>query len=319
MPAKKKDTVELELDAQIPCVDAFFRVREAEREFTYEQRRVARSCIDFAAAVLLSADQVRPERRVRDLVTAALLRRAIVSAESVRVLVSAGLIEAAISSSRTLLEIEVSIDLILGDPSDRYAKRLALACARDYREHGQGIFSDPKAREASDDRLDSLRMVTADYKRLTQSETFDEVRAELRAERNWHGYKNTEEFFKSRNRGAEYVVSYDAFSWFVHGVNIEFDLSTSGPHGPSLRALVERDPKVTLNPLGLALLRLLQICDAFIEDRGGAKMLGLDPPCRLTRADGHVEILTPLQALHSQLLAHFDVRPDAPLRPARAP
>ena len=303
------------MNAAVPSADCFHRTQEAAREFSFDQRRIARSVIDYACAILVSANTFRPERRVRDLVTSALLRRATITTEGVRTLISAGLMEPAAATHRTLLDIEIAFNLIVRDPTDRMARRLALKCAQDYQQHGEGILRDPQARTKTEQRSNEIRQVSATYKQLVNDAAFDDVRAEVRGSQYWHGYKNVQEAFRALDRSFEYAVSYDGYSWFVHGVNIEHDLSASNESGPALRPLVERDPQSTLNVLGLALLKLIEICGLYLGDRGIDPALGIAAKATVRRPDGVEELLTPLQFLQFELLAHFDVRSEAPLRP----
>jgi hypothetical protein len=223
--------------------------------------------------------------------------------------------EPAAAAHRTLLDIEIAFNLVVKDSTDVMAKRLAVKCAQDYQQHGEGILRDPQARAKTEHRKDEIRQVSASYKKLVNDSAFDDVRVEVLKSQYWHGYKNVQETFKALDRTFEYAVSYDGYSWFVHGVNVEHDLSASSESGPALRALVERDPKNTLNVLGLALLKLIEICSLFLEDRRIDPSLGLEGKANLQRPDGAEEVLTPLQFLQLQILAHFDVRAEAPLRP----
>lgn len=65
-------------------------------------------------------------RAIRDaILVVALLRRALVTAEGIRVLLGNGLEEPAIATMRTLLDIELAVKLITMNPSTRMAERLA--------------------------------------------------------------------------------------------------------------------------------------------------------------------------------------------------
>ena len=305
------------INADIPSADCFRRAEPAALELSPDQLRVATQVIDYAGALVVSAKNLRTDHRVRDLMSSALLRRAIVTSEGIRVLLMAGLMEPATACHRTLLDIEIALNLVLRDDTDRSAHRLAVSCAQDYQAHGEGILSDKEAREASAHRLAELRRVSAEYKRLTNSPVFDEVRKEVSASQYWHGFKSVREAFKSLGRGFDYAVQYDGYSWFVHGVNVEHDLSAPGPEGPSLRAFVERDPKHTSAVLGLALHKLLEIAGLILVDRGHDPSIIPGGRATLQREDGTEETINSLQFLQFLLLAHFDIREDAPIRSIR--
>ena len=316
MPEDQKSSSFASVDADIPSADLFFRDQPAANMLTPEQIRVSLQIVDFAGAVLHSANHVRPERSIRDLATLALLRRAVVTTEGIRVLVLRGLMEPATSCHRTLLDIEIAFKLILRDESDRMAHRLAASCAMQYKGHGEGILSDRDARTTSAERIQSIIAVSAAYKKLVASKQFDDVRAQVQRDQYWHGFKNTRDSFADLNQSRDYVVSYDAFSWFVHGVNIAHDLSASTPTGPTIRLLVEREPKITSNVLGLAAHKLLEIVGLYLSDRG----IDIDKlhngRARVRYDDGTEQTLGSIAFLQLMLLVHFDVRENAPFRPS---
>lgn len=307
--------MQFELNASIPGIDLFHRHAPAADELTDAQKRIAIQTIDFCSAVLETANKIRPERRIRDLTTAALFRRAIVSAEGIRVLFLSGLLEPATACARTLLDLEVAFKILMADETDKMARRLAAHCALQYKKHGQHMMADGPTREklsAPGGRRNELIATSAKYDELLNSEAFDDVREAVLRDQHWHGFKNTKLAFESLGLSTDYVMLYDSYSWFVHGVNVEHDLAASTSAGPELRAFAERDPQLVARGLCLALIKLLDIVGLFCTDRGFDTETMLGGQSTVRRDDGVTESIPTITALHSLLIAHFGLSTQPP-------
>ena len=138
---------EVAMSASLPAADAFRRANPAESEGPAEAWRVARAVVDYGCAILQAGPSLRDNRRLRDAVLAALLRRLLVTSESAITLLSRGLVEPALSQARTPLDIELSFRLICTDPTDIFAKRLAAFHYLTYQRHGQDMLSSRHTRQ----------------------------------------------------------------------------------------------------------------------------------------------------------------------------
>jgi hypothetical protein len=283
-----------------------------------DAQRIALQVIDYGCALFQVANAVRPERRVRDLVTAALLRRAVVTVEGIRALVFAGLMEPALSVSRTLMDIELSMKLVLRDKTDQKAHALAASHYLQYQLHGQEMLGNTPTREGmlgSADRIVEVRQIAKSYAAFLESPVFDGVRAELKADRFWHGFDRPEDAFRDIGQEAEYFMTYDSASWFVHGSNVDHDIIDGVGQTITFRPFIDRDPGRIQNVLGLALLKSLELYELFCSD----KEIDLDAATG-AEATVHIDGLQPerissITALRGFVMKEFDVRPDSPFRP----
>jgi hypothetical protein len=264
-------TFEVALSAQIPQADLFHRAQPASLEGPAEAWELAEHVVNFGCALFSATSTSRPERQVRDLVFAALIRRATVTTEGVVRLLAAGLQEPAMAITRTLLDIDVSIKLVAADGTDRMAKRLAACHYILMQQHGQDMLADPMTRTQSlesSGRIAEVQGIARSYKRLLQGGVLAEVEDEVRSDQYWHGHKNVEEAFRATGQSSDYHMTYDTGTWFVHAANIEHDLIDRSDAGVTVRAFVERDPRIIQTLLGYALLRYLMVVGVFIKERG---------------------------------------------------
>lgn len=312
--ASDDDTIRGTISASVPTADLFARDNPASRELSDEARRIAIQVVDYGCALFSIANSARGERRVRDLVTAALLRRAVITLEAVRSLVFAGLMEPALATARTLQDIELALKHVLRDETDQKAHALAASHFLQYQRHGQDMLSNTPTREGTltdGDRLDEVKRVAKNYATWLESPVFDGVRAQLLKQRNWHGYERTEDAFAALDLDSDYFMTYDTASWFVHGSNIDHDMIDGDAKQAVFRAFVERDPDRTRNVLGLSLLKSLELYELIAEDKGvdvdaatGAKAT--------VRIDGRgAERISSLNALRGLVMRDFDVGPES--------
>jgi hypothetical protein len=297
---------EYAIEVTLPQADLFVRHQPAVQEGPPKAWDAAVSAIDFACA-LAARSRVRPNHRLRDLVLAALLRRATITTEGIRHLLAAGLLEPAVSAGRTLLDIELAITLIHADSSDTTAHRLAAYHYSSYQRHGQDMLSNRPTREgvlAEGGRVPEIIEVSKAYARLLEEQIFDSVRELIRSGRLWHGHSSAEEAYKAAGLESDYHMTYDGGNWFVHAVNVDFDFDPSQEH-PSLKPFVHRDPSVIQPFLGDALLRLHRIMGLIIEDNGGPEDPAFAEVSRVTLPGGDIEELTPHEALGTTLLLAF--------------
>jgi hypothetical protein len=318
-PEERDDRVEVQVELAVPQRNLFFREQPAHLEGSRDAWALATTTIDFGCALLMAWNALRAGHEMLDAVVAALLRRLLVTAEANRVLLASGLLEPAVALSRTLLEIELSVRLILQDETGHMAKRLAAYHYLTYQRHGQDQLSDPRTRERAKeaDRVQELARITRSYKNFLALPVFDDVRKELRSKRNWHGYDSVEDAFRAAGESSDYFMLYDAQTWFVHAVNVDFDYADRTEKQIRLKALVERDPAVIQVQLGYQMLRLVAVLRLIAETRGYPTEPPFNQMSLVRFPDGKVEEVNALDALTGQLTQTFDVeRPGKPAPPA---
>lgn len=257
----------------IPQADLFHRKQPAWHEPPPDPWLVTRAVIDFGGAVVNVAREGRAEQPMRDLVTMALLRRALITAEGVYRLLAGGLVEAALALDRSLIDIDLNLSLVTADPTDRMAKRLAAYHYLHGQRHGERMMHDPVSRTAlaqDGDHLAQARLASKNFAAMLRMPVFDDVRDDVIKSRFWHGYSSPADAFAAVGGQHDYRVSYDLATAFVHDVNVDHDYASVSENGRDfrLKPFVERDP-ARLRPLlgGLA-FRLLLFLQRFIDDRG---------------------------------------------------
>jgi hypothetical protein len=302
---------EVGFSASLPAADAFLRARPAELEGPEEAWRLARAVVDYGCAILKIGPQLRPDRRIRDAVLAALLRRLLITSESAVILLSKGLVESAMSQTRTLLDIELAFRLIHSDQSDNFAKKLAAFHYLTYQEHGQDMLSSRRTRENvlnGPGRIPEVITITKGYARFLEASVFDEVRDDVRRDRFWHGFQNVEEAFRHIGSEHDYFMTYDSATWFIHAVNVDHDFAELDDSGLSLKPLVERNPSSIQPLLGHVILRSLELLALYLEDTG----LNLDERAggnaEMQLEDGSTIPLASIDGLRMLVLRQFDVR-----------
>jgi len=232
---------EAAISASLPTADQFHRAHPAEREGPEEAWRLARDVVDDGGAILAGGPQLRAERRLRDAVLTALLRRLLVTSEGAIALLSKGLLEPAITQTRTMLDIELAFRLIHGDETDRFAKRLAAFHYLTYQQHGQDMLSSRQTRDKAvtrPERIPELISITKSYARFLHGAIFDEVRDSVRTDRFWHGFPNVEAAFRSICQEHDYFMTYDTATWFLQAVNVDHDFIELTETGLAMKPLV---------------------------------------------------------------------------------
>lgn len=263
------DRLEYEVEGQIGATDSFARGQPAEFEGPGEAWATARLVVDHGCFVLLTVNQIREATKTSDMVTAALLRRALVTTETIRSLLAGGLEEPAYATFRTLLEIECNLRLVTSDQTERMARKLAAF----HHLKGQRLFTSqlksPSMRGVIQGHPEHFAWTLETSRRLKGFvKSYDDVREELEASQHWHGLPNIESAFETAGLGNDYLSLYGLWSPFVHAGNPEHDFSDIVNGRPHLRALVQRDPKHTLNTLFGALIKTLDIVDLYLAGRG---------------------------------------------------
>jgi hypothetical protein len=306
------ERVVVTLQSSVPQADLFRRDLPAIKEGPRSAWEAGRTLIDFGSAVLSSIGQLRSEHRIRDAVLIALLRRALITIESIYGLLARGLEETATALGRTLLEIDLNTKLVHQDKSDVMAKRLAAFHYYTYQQHGQGMLADPVTRKGTLDpaeRVPETIEVSKSYARLLESEVFDDVRDDVRRSQYWHGLRNTEAAFRTAEMASDYFMTYDIATWFVHDVNVDADYSPSeGEEGFRLKALAERDPKIVQLHLAQVLFRFHSILSTYVEERGLPHSPAFKEEAKITFPDGHTEALDLMDGMMMLLLSEFPSR-----------
>lgn len=297
--------------------DLFHREAPASLEGESEHWELAREVIDHGCFVLTYANAIREGRGVRDSVTGALLRRALITAEAIRTLTAHGLEEPAAAQFRTLLDAQLNLRLVLTDSSDHMARRLAAYHYLGAKRHLQSQLSDPSRRahlESVPEHHGWTLDVARKMKDYFNSETFDDVRDAVQSTRLWHGYDRVEDAFSAAGMADDYRTLYSTYSPFVHVSNVDFDFADIDDEGrPALRALPQRDPSRTRNFLLGICLTLIPILKDFVADKD---QQDYQEPFRATLEGGDSFDLHPLDVLLHEVLRTFELpdsdRPDSP-------
>ncbi len=132
--------LQVEYSGDIDLANLFVRERPVSQEGDPAAWTMAQEIIDHGCFILTHANTLREGRGLRDSVTAALLRRTLITAEGVRSLVAAGLEEDAVVLFRTLIELQVNLWLVTADDTDTMAKRLAAFHYLKARRHFSKLF-----------------------------------------------------------------------------------------------------------------------------------------------------------------------------------
>jgi uncharacterized protein DUF5677 len=270
---------------------------------------LVRNVIDHGCFVLEHANAIREGRVVRDSVTGALIRRALITTEGIRVLTMAGLEESASAQFRTLLDIQLNLRLVLQDDSDTMAHRLAAHHYLGSQRHLQGLPTDPDHRDAlladRPEQAQWMKTVASKMKRYFDSDSFKEIKKEVKAFKYWHRYDSVESAFKAVGMTNEYLRLYGTYSPFVHVSNIDFDFSDIDEEGrPLLRALCQRDPTRTLNLMLEVCITLIPLLKEFVQDK---RQEEYHQPLRPTSEGHHLFDPHALDTLLSDVLSTFPV------------
>jgi hypothetical protein len=224
VPEEKRE-VRVSIGYPITEANLFHRDQPARDECPPEFWDIARKIVDHGGALLLTENKVGSDRNIRDLVTAALLRRALIITEGVVTLLAHGLMEPAVALGRVLLDIELNFKLVTADSTQRMAKRLAAYHFMAGQRHGQKMLTNRESRErmasVGDGQLEWMKEVSKSLAKDFESPAFDDVRAGVRPGQPWHGM-NVEEAFKFAGLSVDYYQTYNLQTFFVHTSNIDF-------------------------------------------------------------------------------------------------
>lgn len=306
--------VEFKISTAVPQADLFARSQPAIQEGPPRPRQIAQTVIDFGNAIVAAGGELPENQRIRHAVLIALLRRALVTTESICDLLARGLEEPAVALTRTLLDIEVSAKLIALDKTDRMAKRLAAFHYYAYQRHGQNMLSNPETRLGSltsSGRVEEVISVAKGYAELLESEVFNEIRDEVRSSQYWHGLQNVEQAFAAVDMTSDYFMLYDAGTWFVHDLNVDYDYIPRDDDKLTLKALVQRDPQVVRLHLGVAIMHFHQILQVYVEDRGLPDTPEFQQQSEVMHPDGRIERVDPMTGVTALLLSEFNVPLDS--------
>lgn len=251
-------------------IDLFDRNHPAFLEGKPEAWGFAMTVIDHGSFFCRQLDSFRSESGLRDPVIQALFRRILITAEAIRSLLAHGLEEPASATYRTLLELERDLRLVIDDPSDTRARRLALFLAVKGRRSFTKATKSPATLDllkGDSDFFDWFRRKSRSFRHWIDSKDYRDVADELRQADHWHGLTQQEAFEKAGMTSA-YNLEYVASSIFVHGSNVEHDFAEPGSTGIRFKPLVQRDPTRTFTQLGRATHSLVDIYRLIWEDRG---------------------------------------------------
>jgi hypothetical protein len=309
--------IEIEITAQVPQVNAFHRESPPGRSFRPELWQFAAQYIDYGCASFAQHNAVRPMSPTRDLVLAALVRRALVVTESVVTLIYRGLPEAALPLLRTILDIELNAKLVARDPAEGTAKCLAAYHYFTSQRHQQRILGDRATRamlEAFEGATEEAAVIARRNKEWFESPGFAEVREKISAGKPWHGYSSAEEAFRSAGMSEDYFQSYDGGTMFVHVVNIDFDFASIENGRVMLKGPLTSDAMALVPILGVALGHLHEVLTVFLTDKKINDQTGM-----LSASDGVSERLSTHEAMGFLLGQTFPTRAEMAADRASSP
>lgn len=251
--------------------DLFARDHPASLEGPREAWGLAKTVIDHGCYFFEKLDSCRSALGLRDLVVRALFRRILITGEAIRSLLVRGLEEPATATSRTLLELERDLRLVMADASDARARRLALFSAVKGRRNFDKAAANPDARDFLQGDAHFFRWFrdkSRSFRDWIDSEAFRDVADELSRANHWHGFAQQKEAFEKAGMARQFHVGYAGSSLFAHGGNVEHDFADADASGIRLKPLAQRDPVHTLNQLGQLTLSLIEIYRLIWKDRG---------------------------------------------------
>ena len=250
--------------------DCFARGQPASAEVRAETE-LARTVVDhgsFFLGRLLDTD--RATFGLRDWVVMALLRRILVTGEAVGSLLERGLEEPGSATFRTLLELERNLRLVLLDPTEGCARRLAAYGVVKSRRHFERAAKHPQTRQwlwQVDTFLEWFKRRSRTFRDWLESDEFRDVTEEVRQTDDWHGYKNQEDAFERAGMATDYHLGgFEGTSLFVHATNIDYDFVDD--EGIRLKPVAQRGTSLAGDLLGQLTLRMIEIYTLIWEARG---------------------------------------------------
>jgi hypothetical protein len=271
MDEPRTDRVHVEVEVALPQFPIFARDHPPGASAQHHFWDLVPQIIDYGAAVLNRPWKLRPGQETRDVVTAAIMRRALATTEAIYNLSYHGLPESAMALLRTLLDLELNIRLVTKDSTARTAKRLAAYHYLLGQRHGQRMVASPETRDTfrkTEGVFEEMLDTTRRYKNWLEAPGFDEVRDEVVPGRPWHGFNSAEEAFQSVGMVTDYHQIYDLGTFFVHATNVEFDLAEPQDGHIAVRSpLTDEEPRL-LSILGLGVAHFFRILELYVGDRG---------------------------------------------------
>jgi hypothetical protein len=299
-------------------LDIFYRLDGTDLFGRSEQRGAAvlapelealRVIIDFGSALLRELPPPRTERRVRDMLVRALMRRALITAEAARLMLARGLHEPLVVLLRALLDVELGLRLVLGDETDRMALRLALAHYAGGQRHSQDMLSDPDVRALLEMHQGSTQPTVERaraFAEFANHQQYDAVRTEVSQSMYWHGYASAKAAFEAAGLKAPYASLYVSGSQFVHATNLEEDFTHVDGPTAHVRAFAQADVSRLRPPATNVALRLTSLIQAVADEFGEPGPAGrLPTPAELSE-EGLPPDAVPLKGLTG--LLHFVLR-----------
>ena len=283
----------------------FARECPASLEGPREAWDLAQVVIDHGCCIFERLNSGRSELGLRDVVVQALFRRLLITAEAIRSLLAQGLEEPAFATCRTLHELERDLRLVITDPSDTAARRLAAFFAVKGRRHFAKAPKNPDTREFIQSNaafFDWFRRKSRSFRDGLDSDTFRDLAQELKQADHWHGFPNQQEAFEAAGMAGTYHLEYGGSSLFVHGNNVEHDFADVDDTRIQLKPFAQRDPGQTLHHLGRMTLALINIYSLIWEDRGKP---AYQEPVKLEDESGPTYDMDALVALTAQATSVF--------------
>ncbi len=223
--------------------------------------------IDHGCFALKRLSEMQTDSRYRDIVVLALLRRILITAEAVRTLAAIGLVDPAMGTRCTLLELEVSLRLVLADDSDDTARRLYVSHAVRARRRARASTQHTGTREliqANSRFWEWFKGMSRSAKRRL-SAAHDENAPQGYAQ-HWLGVTQREAFAMV-DMQSDYNLEYVGLSNKVHGSDLQLDIVEDGECTWSVQEVTAGTPSAGLSQFGPVTCQLLDIYELILDDR----------------------------------------------------
>jgi Family of unknown function (DUF5677) len=256
--------------ATISIVDGFNRAHVIGQDIPKAWRLACQLVIDHGSYVLQNRSTFRPNSTMRDLLLSTLVRRALVTAEGIRLMALYGLYEPAYANVRTLVEIQLRVNHLIHNPSEQEALTIVGFQYKMNHRTGTAILTDRATRASLEEVVDGKEYVlntARTFKEALGATTFAAVADEIARRGHWHGLESIEEAFRAVGDSPAYNQLYCVASELVHGDSPDRDLVDVVDKQAILRPLSMSDTDVIGRLLGETSTRLWNILYVFVTDR----------------------------------------------------
>ena len=245
----------------------FVREQEEQSEIHGPGLELLEATIDHGCFALKRLSEMQTESQYRDVMVLALLRRILITAEAVRTLATNRLVDPAMATRRTLLDLEVSLRLVVADDSDDRARYLYLSHAVRARRSAQASMQHTGTREliqANPRFWDWFKGMSRSAKRRLDAEQ-SEYAPQGHAQ-HWLGVTQ-QEAFEMVDMQSDYDLEYIGLSNKIHGGDLQPNIVRHDECAWSVQELTAGWPSAALSQFGPVTCQLLDIYELVLDDR----------------------------------------------------